>query len=201
MIITREKLNEMTGCDYYNGSIIHSRFAYKFFRDKTHPVGNIVTFVAPAIVETEFMIDLEDVISKDFIYSENMIHFCFELPTTNLWGGVAFQRLFNSIIGDVLAGVINKPVEVDGDDIFIREDFVNRGIAHVRGKSSVSIVAEKQGAILGHTGINITAGDKAPTFAYSTNMNPAQVEAFQMKCIEVFYQTAHSIFIATTKVI
>jgi hypothetical protein len=201
MIVTREQLKEVTGVDYYDGSIIHNRFAYKFFRDKTHPVGNIITFVSPTIVEADNMIDLEDVITKDFIYSDSMVNFCFELPTTNLWGGVAFQRLYNSIIGNILADIIKEQIEVDGDDIFVRKEFTNKGIVITRGKSSVSIVTEKNGAILGHTGINVKAGEKAPAFAYSTNMSPLEVEEFQKKCIEAFYQTAHSIFIATTKVI
>ncbi|MDD4109961.1 MAG: DUF366 family protein [Clostridia bacterium] len=202
MIVTREQLKEITGVDYYDGSIIHNRFAYKFFRDKTHPVGNIITFVSPTVVEADNMIDLEDVITKDFIYSDSMINFCFELPTTNLWGGVAFQRLYNSLIGNILADIIKKPVEIDGDDIFVnvKLDFDGDGDTE-RKKSSVSIVTEKNGAILGHTGININAGARAPSFAYSTNMSVEQVAEFQKKCIEAFYQTVHSIFIATTKVI
>ena len=201
MIINRETLKQLSGCDYYDGSLIHSRFAYKFFRDKVTPVGNIISFVAPAKVEAEHMLDLEDVLTNDFIYSESMIHFCFELPMTNLFGGVAFQRLFNSIVGDILAKSIGEQVEVEGDDIFVRKEFVNKGIVQLRGKSSVSIVTECRGAILGHTGINIKAGDEAPAFAYSTNMSGGQVPAFQSKCTEAFYQTAQSIFIATTKVI
>lgn len=201
MIITRDQLKEVTGVDYYDGSVIHSRFAYKFFRDKTHSIGDIVTFVSPTVVEADNMIDLEDVIAKDFIYSDSMINFCIELPTTNLWGGVAFQRLYNSVIGGILADIIKKEVEVDGDDIFVKDEFTKKGIVIMKGKASVSIASEKQGAILIHTGINISAGDKAPSFAYSTNMTPEQVREFQNKCIEAFYQMAHSIFIATSKVI
>ena len=37
----------------YDGNLIHSRFAYKFFRDKTLPIGNIVAFRAPMQVEAE----------------------------------------------------------------------------------------------------------------------------------------------------
>ena len=201
MIITREKLKEVTGCDYYNGSILKSRFAYKFFRDKTHPVGNVITFISPTIVEAEYMCDLEDIMMMDFIYSDSMVNICFELPTTNLWGGVAFQRLYNSIIGNILAEITHDYVEIDGDDIFVKKEFTKKGVVISRGKASVSIVTEKQGAILGHTGINIIAGDRAPSFAYSTGMNPIQAEEFQKKCIEAFYQTSHSIFIATSKVI
>ena len=200
MIISRDVLKNVTGCDYYDGSIIHSRFAYKFFREKVHPVGNVVTFVAPAKVETEFMIDLEDVISKDFIYADSMIHFCYELPTTNLWGGVAFQRLYNTILGNILGEVADLPVEVEGDDIFVRKEFTNKGIVIARGKASVSIVVEKNGAILGHTAVNIDAGAQAPSFAYSTHMTPDQASAFQMKGVDVFYKTAHSIFVTTSKV-
>ncbi|MFA5754471.1 MAG: DUF366 family protein [Patescibacteria group bacterium] len=201
MIIERSKLKEVTGVDYYDGSIIHSRFAYKFFRDKVLPIGNVITFISPTKVETEFMIDLEDVLSKDFIYSDSMINICYELPTTNLWGGVAFQRLYNSLIGNILAEIIKENVEIDGDDIFVRKEYTNKGIVISRGKASVSIVTEKNGAILGHTGININAGERAPAFAYSTNMSQEQSQAFQIKCIEAFYQTVHSIFIATTKII
>lgn len=200
MIVTNKQLLEITGVDYYDGSLIHQRFAYRFFRDKTHPIGNIISFISKAEV-TDNLIDLEDAITKDFIYSDSMVHFCFELPTTNLWGGVAFQRLFNTMVGDILAGIIQVPVEINGDDIFVRKEFNNKGVIISRGKASVSIVAEKQGAILGHTGINIVAGPTAPSFAYSTNMTPEQVKEFQTKCIEMFYQTAHSIFIATTKIV
>lgn len=201
MIIDQENLKKITGCDYYDGSIIHSRFAYKFFRDKVTPIGNIVAFVAPMKVETEFMIDLEDVISSDFIYSDMAVNFCYELPTTNLWGGVAFQRLYNSIVADILGPFVQAPIEVSGDDIFVCKEFVQGGITQTRGKASVSIVCEKNGAILGHTGINITAGKKAPAFAYSTNMGKDEANQFMSKCVEAFYQTSNSVFIATTKVI
>lgn len=185
--------------EIYDGSLIHSRFAYKFFRDKVTPIGNIVAFVAPMKVEAEHMIDLEDIITKDYIYSEKAINFCYELLLTNCWGGVAFQRLYNSYIGDLLAKTISADVEVEGDDIFVRKEFTQGGIIQTRGKASVSIVHECQGAILGHTGINIVAGKEAPAFAYSTNMTDEQAEKLMKECIQVFYQTVNSIFIATSK--
>jgi len=187
--------------DIYDGSLIHSRFAYKFIRDKVVPIGNIIAFVAPMRVEAEHMIDLEDIITKDYIYSEKAINFCYELPLTNCWGGIAFQRLFNSYIGDILGNAIKAPIEVDGDDIFVCKEFTQGGVTQLRGKASVSIVHECQGAILGHTGINIVAGKEAPAFAYSTNMTDSQAEDFMRAVIQTFYQTVNSIFIATTKVI
>jgi hypothetical protein len=200
MILNRDEVKQIFGVDYYDGSQIHSRLAYKCFRDKVVPIGNIVAFRSPTTVTTN-LIDLEDAITKDYIHSADMINFCFELPLSNLWGGVAFQRLYNSMIADVLAKTIQAPIEVSGDDIFVCKEFTQGGIIQTRGKASVSIVCERQGAILGHTGINIVAGKEAPAFAYSTNMTNEQAEKFMKECIEVFYRTVNSVFIATSKVI
>ena len=54
----------------YNGNLIHQRFAYSYFRDRTLPIGNIVAFRAPMLVETDGMIDEEDIIKGEFIYSD-----------------------------------------------------------------------------------------------------------------------------------
>jgi len=201
MILSREKLKEIFGVDYYDGSMIHNRFAYKVFRDKVIPIGNIMVFRSPTIVEKEFMIDLEDVISGDYIYSDDMINICYELPMTNLYGGVCFQRLFCTLIGDILGQTIDAEVVLEGDDIFVHKEHKQGGIIQPSGKASVSIVGEKNGAILGHTGINITAGKKAPAFAYSTNMTDDEAELFMKTVIQAFYMTSQDIFQATTKII
>lgn len=200
MILTRDDVKKIFGVDHYDGSQIHSRLAYKCFRDKVLPIGNIIAFVSPTIV-TDNLIDLEDAITKDYIHSESMINFCYELPLANLWGGVAFQRLFNCMLGDLIANEIKVNTEIVGDDIFILNEFTQGGVTQLRGKSSVSIVCERQGAILGHTGINIVAGKDAPAFAYSTNMTKEQATNFMNNAIKIFYETANSIFIATSKVI
>lgn len=200
MILNRDEVQQIFGVDHYDGSQIHSRLAYKCFRDKVVPIGNIIAFRSPTVVTTN-LIDLEDAITKDYIHSADMINFCFELPLSNLWGGVAFQRLFNSMIGDILAKTIKAEVEISGDDIFVHKEFTQGGVVQMRGKSSVSIVCERQGAILGHTGINIVAGNDAPAFAYSTNMTDEQATKFMKECIEAFYRTVNSIWIATSKVI
>ena len=61
----------------YDGDLIHQRFAYKFFRNKTLPIGNILAFRAPMKVEADGMIDLEDTLDNDYIYSDDAINFFF----------------------------------------------------------------------------------------------------------------------------
>jgi hypothetical protein len=188
--------------DIYDGSLIHSRFAYKFFRDKTLPIGNIVAFRAPMQVEAEGMIDNEDILSKDYIYSDDAINFCWEIPNLCPFGAVAFQRLFNTQIANILGiKYIKAPIEVDGDDIMVHKEHTQGGITQAKGKASVSITYSKNGTALGHTAINITAGKKAPAFAYSTNLSNEHATAFMKDIISIFYPMVDDIFIATSKVI
>ena len=186
----------------YDGHLIHNRFAYKLLRSQVLPQGNIVAFRAPMHVEASGMIDLEDVLSNDFIYSKDAINFCWEIPHLEAFGAVAFQRLFNTQIANILYNIIQKPIEVKGDDLIIHDEFVGSdGQVHAKGKCSVSITCVKNGAALGHTGINIDAGNKAPGFAYSTRLTDEQANEFMQKVIEVFHIMTDDIFVATTKII
>ena len=132
MIVTDIKL--------YDGDVIHHRFAYKFFRNRTLPIGNLIAFRAPMKVEADGMIDLEDTLKNDYIYSEDAINFCWEIPGLEPFGAVAWQRLFNTQIANVLSTkYINAPIEVDGDDLMVHKEFEQHGILQQKGKCSVSV--------------------------------------------------------------
>lgn len=186
----------------YDGKILHSRFAYKYFQTRTLPIGNIIAFRAPMQVEAEGMIDSEDVMKNDFIYSEDAINFLWEIPYLDPFGAVAWQRLFNAQMANILsAKYIKAPIEVDGDDLIVHKEFTQGGVTQVKGKCSVSITYSKNNVALGHTGINITAGKKAPAFAYSTGLSESEANMFMQEIIDMFYAMNDDMFIATTKVI
>lgn len=186
----------------YDGKLLHARFAYKFFREKTLPIGNIVAFRAPMKVETEGMIDSEDVLNNDFIYSDDAINFLWEIPYLDAFGAVAYQRLFNTQLANILSTqYLKAPIEVDGDDLIVHKEHSQGGVTQPKGKCSVSITYVKNSVALGHTGINISAGKKAPAFAYSTNLTDEQAIQFMNQIIELFYTLNDDIFIATSKVI
>lgn len=181
--------------------MIHKRFAYDYFRNKVLPTGNIIAFRCPMDVSIDGMIDQEDVLQGDYIASEDAVNFCWEIPHLDKFGAVAFQRLFNTQIANILAGLISKPIEVDGDDLMVHDEFEgNDGKLQAVGKCSVSITYSKDGVAIGHTGININAGRKAPAFAYSTKLDEEQTQEFMTKVIDTFYGMVDDIFIATTKI-
>lgn len=186
----------------YDGKLLHSRFAYRFFRERTLPIGNIIAFRAPMKVEVEGMIDSEDVLNNDYIYSDDAINFLWEIPYLDAFGAVAWQRLFNTQIANVLSTkYLKAPIEVDGDDLIVHKEHNQGGITQPKGKCSVSITYTKSGVALGHTGINISAGKKAPAFAFSTNLTDEAAESFMKEVVELFYRLNDDIFIATSKVI
>jgi hypothetical protein len=194
MIINRNELKTITGCDYYDGSVLHQRLAYKFFKKNVRAVGNIVAFEAPMEVTTN-LIDLEDAINNDYIYSVKAINFLIEIPNIDLFAGVCFQRLYNAQLGSLLCTkYLQQEGYVDGDDIMVKEGEEFK-------KASVSIATNVNGAVLIHVGININAGDKAPSFAYSTHLTDEASNAFMLDGIQMFQAMVQDIFCATTKTI
>ena len=188
--------------DIYDGTLLHSRFAYKYFRQKTLPIGNIIAFRAPMKVEADGMIDNEDILNNDFIYSDDALNFLWEIPYMNDFGTVAYQRLFNTQLANILSTkYLKAPIEVDGDDLIVHKEFTQHGIIQQKGKASVSIAYVNNGVAMSHTAINVTAGKKAPGFAYSTNLSDEDCSNFMKDVIDMFYVTNDDIFIATTKTI
>ena len=185
----------------YDGPLIHKRFAYDYFRNKVLPTGNIIAFRCPMDVSIDGMIDQEDVLQGDYIYSDDAVNFCWEIPNLDRFGAVAFQRLLNTQIASILSSLTNKPIEVDGDDLMVHDEFEgNDGKLQSVGKCSVSITYSKDNVAIGHTGININAGRKAPAFAYSTKLDEEQTQEFMTRVIDTFYGMVDDIFIATTKI-
>ena len=186
----------------YDGPLIHKRFAYDYFRNNTLPIGNIIAFKCPMDVNVSGMIDQEDVLQNDYIASDDAINFCWEIPNLDKFGAVAYQRLLNTQIANILStNYINKPIEVDGDDLMVHDEFTGSdGKLQEVGKCSVSITYSKDNVAIGHTGININAGRKAPSFAYSTKLNDDEAKKFMQDVIDTFYTMVDDMFIATTKI-
>jgi hypothetical protein len=202
MIIDREALKKHSGSDYYDGVLLHARWAYQILgAEKVLPIGNVIAFRSPMKVDIKFMIDVEDRIAKDFIHSDDAINFVWEIPDISPIGGVYFQRLFATAVGNILSTYVDSKVEIDGDDIIVHKEHTQNGVTQLQGKASVSISCFRNNAVLGHLGINVVAGSEAPVFAYSSNLTDEQCGKFMVECNNAFYEITKSCFIATTKVI
>src|SRR6056300_668212 len=187
--------------DIYDGSLIHKRFTYEYFRKDVTPVGNIVAFRAPMEVKDN-LIDLEDTLTDDFISSKDAINFCWEIPNMCPLGAVSFQRLFNTAVAQILSDYIKLPISMKGDDLMVVDKFTGSdGEEREEGKVSVSITYSKENVSLGHTALNIDAGEGAPGFAYASKLSDEDVEGLMIKVCNYFNYEIRDQFVATTKVI
>lgn len=129
----------------YTGRELNNHWIYRNFGILGDAV---VAFVGPCEVDLERMVDLEDILNNDYIYSKRMLNFIVEIFGITLQEGVLLQRLFSSTIQDRINALCGQAlIKRRGDDLFYQDT----------AKLSVSICTLSPTSILIHTGLNIDA--------------------------------------------
>ena len=169
----------------YIGSQLAPHWIYKNF----NLIGDsIVSFIGEVDVDLSEMVDIEDVINNEPIYSKKMLNFIIEQFNIPLEQMVWTQRLFISIIKETLEEN-NIQTKRDGDDLF----FNNR-------KLSVSIATKSITSCLIHTGINILKDGAPIEVSDLSEMGIEDVEKFALDVMKKFSEEVKSIKLATCKV-
>ena len=135
------------------------------------------------------MVDIEDDINNEPIYSKLMLSFISEQFGIGLTEGVLRQRLLMSIIKELLEekGIF---VKRNGDDLIVDN-----------GKLSVSIATKSVTSVLIHTGLNILSED-APVKAcgLSSELGIDDIKAFALEVMKRYTEELEDIVLAGTKV-
>jgi hypothetical protein len=126
----------------YDGRQLAPHWIYRNFKLQGDA---IVAFKGECEVKLTEMVDIEDVLNNEPIYSKSMLHFISEQFNIGLVEGVLRQRLLVCAIKEALErrGIQS---ERRGDDIFINNK-----------KLTVSIATKSPTSVLIHTGVNIDA--------------------------------------------
>ena len=170
----------------YIGSQLAPHWIYKNFKIQGDA---IVAFCGECKVKLTEMVDIEDVINNEPIYSKYMLSFISEQFNIGLVEGVLRQRLLMSTIKESLEkrGVI---VCRDGDDLFINDK-----------KLSVSIATKSMTSVLIHTGVNILAeGAPIPVSALKSDLNIEDIKEFAIEVMKNYSEEIDDIVLASTKV-
>lgn len=170
----------------YIGSQLAPHWIYKNFKIQGDA---IVAFCGECEVKLTEMVDIEDVINNEPIYSKYMLSFISEQFGINLVEGVLRQRLLITCIKEALErrGAV---VRRDGDDLFINEK-----------KLSVSIATKSITSVLIHTGVNIlTEGAPIPVSGLKTDLNIDNIKEFAIEIMEKYSEESQDIILAGTKV-
>ena len=170
----------------YIGSQLAPHWIYKNF----HIQGDaIVAFIGECKVDLTEMVDIEDVINNEPIYSKSMLSFISEQFGIGLVEGVLRQRLLITIIKELLE---EKGIFVvrQGDDLMID----NR-------KLSVSIATKSITSVLIHTGLNILSeGAPVKASGLKSELGIENIEEFATEIMKRYAEELEDIVLASSKV-
>lgn len=170
----------------YIGSQLAPHWIYKNFKLQGDA---IVAFIGECEVALTEMVDIEDVINNEPIYSKSMLSFITEQFNVNLVEGVFRQRLLICIIKELLEerGVF---VVRNGDDLMIDGR-----------KLSVSIATKSTTSILIHTGLNILSeGAPVKASGLTSELGITDIKEFALEVMKRYAEELEDINLASTKV-
>lgn len=170
----------------YIGSQLAPHWIYKNFGLQGDA---IVAFKGECEVKLTEMVDIEDVINNEPIYSKYMLSFISEQFGVNLVEGVYRQRLLICIIKELLEekGIF---VKRNGDDLIING-----------GKLSVSIATKSVTSILIHIGLNIMSeGAPVKASGLTSDLGITDIDGFALEVMKRYSEEVEDINLASTKV-
>lgn len=173
----------------YDGSQLHSLFAYL-----KHGVqgDSIVSWVGPCKVETDHMVDGEDLLAGASIAGSRMVHFIVEKFGASLPEMVWMQRLLASLVCDFLSASGKYHCRRDGDDVFVK-------LPKGEGKASISIATVSPVSGLIHFAVNVSnRGTPVETASLEDFQIPER--DFAISILQAFTAEFDSVSEATRKV-
>ena len=170
----------------YEGWQLCPHWIYKNFRIQGDAA---VAFVGECEVKLTEMVDIEDVINNEPIYSKLMLSFISEQFNVGLVEGVFRQRLLICTIKEALEKRGFK-ITRNGDDLFFEGK-----------KLTVSIATKSATSVLIHTGVNIIS-DGAPVKAsgLSSELGITDIKELAQEIMKNYAEEIDDIILASTKV-
>lgn len=172
----------------YTGVQLAPHWIYKNF----NIMGNaIVSFIGECEVSLEHMVDIEDVINVEPIYSKKMLSFIEENFDSSLVEMVYKQRLLVTITKELIEKKYPQiNIRRSGDDLFINDK-----------KLSVSIATKSITSTLIHFGLNINA-QGAPVNAsdLTSDICIVDIKQFALEILDAYKNEVQDINLAKSKV-
>lgn len=170
----------------YIGSQLCPHWIYKNYKLRGDA---IVAFCGECEVKLTEMVDIEDVINNEPIYSKSMLSFISEQFGVNLPEGVFRQRLLICTIKELLEEYGLK-IKRSGDDLFYEDR-----------KLTVSIATKSITSTLIHTGVNILSeGAPVKASGLKSELGIDNIKEFAIEVMKRYSEEIDDIILAGTKV-
>lgn len=170
----------------YEGWQLSPHWIYKNYKIQGDA---IVGFIGECEVKLTEMVDIEDVINNEPIYSKSMLSFISEQFNIGLVEGVFRQRLLICTIKEALEKRGYK-ITRNGDDLFFDGK-----------KLTVSIATKSATSVLIHTGINIDSeGAPVKASGLTSELGMTDIEEFAKEVMSRYAEEIDDIILASAKV-
>ncbi|MBR6163089.1 DUF366 family protein [bacterium] len=172
----------------YHGYELSPHWIYRNFNLKGD---SIVAFVGECEVKLSEMVDIEDVINNEPIYSDKMLSFVEENFHSTLQEAIFRQRLLAGLVRDMILECFpDVKVRRDGDDVYLNDK-----------KLTVSIATKTITSTLIHFGINVTP-THAPVAAagLKSDLNIDDIKGFALELMKRYTDEISDIDFSASKV-
>lgn len=173
MILQDKDIEPLKDADgLYDCQIMNDRRFGLFFlpASSRYPFGNIVSFVSTCKIGPSIV---------------NAVVFMYDVELTNLFGGICFQRLFMTYVGQVLEEYTKSPFRMDGGCILGEDD----------AQVSVGVNFQQKNSILFHDFIVL---EETPLFKAS-GLKEDSIAQFQTSCIDCFKFLTRDVYIQSAR--
>lgn len=174
MILDEKQTNLITNEGAYECIFSKQRFSTALF-DEPSPLGSVIVFESPLKI-------------GPVTFDESLV-ICGELPNTNIFGGVCFQRLYSAQLGSILSNFLEKQCYVNENCLFVEDK-----------QTSITIVNQLKTSIMFHILLPITVSKKDGNQGlYEVKLERNTLNEFKQHCVNSFHYLTKSLFIETQR--
>lgn len=173
----------------YDGTQLRPLYAYEKHGIQGH---SIISWIGGCDIPFEHMVDYEDKLEKSEIRGKKMLHFIIEVFDFKLISAVFMQRLFSSIVKDVIEKKSSQDLVRKGDDLFWQINGVKR-------KLTISIASVSAVSSMVHFAININ-NENTPVETCSLDDLKIEAKSISLQIMKEFVDEYLDVVVATQKV-
>ena len=171
----------------YDGTQLSPHWIYKNFGLQGDAM---IAFCGAADVKLTEMVDIEDVLNDEPIYSENMLHFIEEKFNVPLIGGILRQRMLVVTAKEAIEEMTGKSLIRHGDDLYFDDK-----------KLSVSIATCSLNSTLIHFAMNVTSDNTPiPTSGLISELGLHNIKELAERILMMYTEEMKHIYLASCKV-
>ena len=168
-----DMLKHITNEGAYECLFSKQRFSTAFFEDPS-PLGSIIVFETPVAIGP--------------VTFEKSLVICAELPNTNIFGGVCFQRLYSAQLGSILSNLLNKPCFVNENCLFVEQE-----------QASIVVVNQLKTSIMIHIFLPIVVSADGNHGLHEMKLEEEKMKEMKEHCVNSFHHLTRSLFLETQR--